>query len=68
MDDLPPEIWALIARYLPRETLISMMLVNRTFYTMALDDIYQKLVMDHIDETFIRTLEALKCVIIRVVS
>ncbi|KAJ2936633.1 hypothetical protein H1R20_g450, partial [Candolleomyces eurysporus] len=62
MVEIPPEIWAQIAQHLPRDMLISMISVNRTFYTLALDEKYNELAMREINGSFTRKLEALRYV------
>ena len=65
MADVPPEIWALIAQYLPEKDVIRLMSVNRLFYTLAMDERYKVLSVGKVDRTLVRTLEVLRYVCYR---
>lgn len=62
MVDIPPEIWALVAQYLPKEARVRLISVNRVFYTLAMDEKYKELVIDKVDGSLVRTLEVLRYV------
>ncbi|KAJ2912972.1 hypothetical protein MD484_g7436, partial [Candolleomyces efflorescens] len=60
MIEIPPEIWAQVAHHLPRDVLIRMISVNRTFHMLALNEKYKELAMREVTVAFTRKLEALK--------
>lgn len=62
MADIPPELWALVAQHLPKNDLMSLRTVNRTFYAFSLDERYRIFAMDQINGVFLGKLEGLKCV------
>jgi hypothetical protein len=62
MADIPPEIWALIAQYLPEKDVIRLMSVNRLFFTLAMDERYKVFSVNKVDRTLVRTLEVLRYV------
>ncbi|KAF5336515.1 hypothetical protein D9611_006568 [Ephemerocybe angulata] len=57
---IPPEIWALIAQHLPKSSLIPLRSINKLFYALALDEMYNEFVMNQINGRFIQKLEGLK--------
>ncbi|TFK22107.1 hypothetical protein FA15DRAFT_758235 [Coprinopsis marcescibilis] len=59
MSELPPELWALIARHLPSDTVIGLMGLNRCFRKLALDELYRTLTVTPISRSLQKCLARL---------
>ncbi|TFK22160.1 hypothetical protein FA15DRAFT_657756 [Coprinopsis marcescibilis] len=60
MQDLPPELWDQIARYLPESSLINLIGVNKTLTDHGLNAKYRELRISRIDTDLFRRLELIK--------
>jgi hypothetical protein len=50
--DLPPELWLRVARWLDDETIQKLFMLNRAFYSLALDIQYHQLNLDTTGDRF----------------
>ncbi|KAG6906903.1 hypothetical protein DXG01_011458 [Tephrocybe rancida] len=60
MQDLPPDIWALIADHIPLQELDELLSVNRAFFDLALDARYRTVEWAILDNKLIRMLDRLQ--------
>ncbi|KAG6902694.1 hypothetical protein C0995_012834 [Termitomyces sp. Mi166 len=60
MQDLPPDTWALVARYIPPLTLPKLMSVNRAFFNLVLDTRYGVVEWGTLDTKLTQLLERLQ--------
>ena len=67
MDNIPPEIWLHVAKFIPKEDLRDLLGVNGIFFNIAMDVRYRETVistitMQDIMKFRLETLKRLRCV------
>ena len=67
MDNIPPEIWLHVAKFVPKEDLYDLLGVNTIFFNIAMDIRYREIVistttMQDIIKIELETLKRLRCV------
>ena len=67
MDNIPPEIWLHVAKFIAKEDLYDLLGVNSIFFNIAMDNRYREIVIDTttmhgIMKIELETLQRLRCV------
>lgn len=60
MDNIPPEIWLHVAKFIPKEDLRDLLGVNSIFFNIAMDIRYREIVITTINMHDIMEFESLK--------
>lgn len=63
MKDIPHDIWLHIAEYIPALVLRNLLIVNRSFFDIAMDCRYRQMSFVYLDNRMVRNLVRLKYVV-----